>query len=356
MAEGGAMKLGVALALITTSLAGQEVFDVLLKNGRVVDPKNQRDGRMDIGISKGRIRKIAASIPSVQARKVLELGDYIVAPGLIDLNANFGPNGVDPDHNELRACTTTAVDAGSADPSSFASFKARVIDRSKTRVLVFLSPGANADAAATVARANPQIVAGFRATGGAPLPAALSEWTAFGDGPGLRPGDIQTRFYREGGTPEAARGVIHDLGHGSDGFRFRVAAPAVKQGRLPDTISTGLDARSVMLPRVSMTNVMTKMMALGVPLAGVIERATSAPARALRRSDLGSLEEGGVADIAVLETRAGNFGLLDAGREKHIADREVRCVMTLRNGTIVWDAEGLGVTHWRDAGPYSNFK
>lgn len=350
------MKLRATLTLFAASLAGQDVFDLLLKNGRVIDPKNKRDGRMDIAITKGRIRKIAPSIPTVQARKVVDLGDYIVAPGLIDLNANFGANGVDPDHNELRACVTTAVDAGSADPASFAAFKSKVIDHSKTRVLVFLSPGADAEKAAAAARAYPQIVVGFRGSDTALRAAALTNGIVLGDGPGLRPGDIQTRFYREGKTPEAARGVIHDLGHGADGFRFRGAAAAVKQGRLPDTISTGLDAKSVMLPRVSMANIMTKMLALGVPLTDLIERATIAPARALRRPDLGSLEIDGVADIAVLETRAGQFGLLDSGHEKHIANQEVRCVMTVRNGAVVWDAEGLSVSHWRDAGPYSNFK
>lgn len=349
MAEGDAVKLWAALILLSATLASQEVFDLLLKNGRVIDPKNKRDGRMDIAITKGRIRKIAASIPSVQARKVVELGDYIVAPGLIDLNANFGPRGVDPDHNELRACVTTAVDAGSADASTFAAFKARVIDHSKTRVLVFLAAGSDA---AAVARANPQIVVGFRGSSEALRAAESTGLIVFGEGPGLRAGDIQTHFYRSATAPLAPPGVVRDLGE----FSFRVAAPAVKEGRLPDTLSTGLDGVSVMLPRVSMTNVMTKMMALGAPLAGLIERASFGPAKALRRSDLGSLEEGGVADIAVLETRAGRFGLLDSGHQKHIANQEVRCVMTVRNGAVVWDSEGLSVTHWRDAGPYSNFK
>jgi dihydroorotase len=324
----------------------QEVFDVVLKNGRVIDPKNKRDGRMDIAITKGRIRKIAPSIPPVQARKVVELGDYIVAPGLIDLNANFGPRGVDPDHNELRACVTTAVDVASADPASFAAFKARVIDHSKTRVLVVLAAGSDAVA---VARANPQIVVGFRGSSEALRAAESTGLLVFGEGPELRAGDIQTGFYRGGPAPA---GVVRDLGE----FSFRAAAPAVKAGRLPDTLSTGMDAVSVMLPRVSMTNVMTKMMGLGAPLAGLIERATFGPAKALRRSDLGSLEVGGVADIAVLETRAGSFGLLDSGHDRMVVDQEVRCVMTVRNGAVVWDAEGLSVPHWRDAGPYSNFK
>lgn len=357
-------RLALAAVLAGWPAGAQEVFDLILKGGRVVDPKNGRDGRMDIGIRKGRIGKIAASIPAVQGRKVVDVGDYIVTPGLIDLNANFdirrGSKGVNPDHNELRACVTTAVEGGNVDAAAFAEFKTKVIDDVKTRVLVFLAAEGNGEAAAAVARQHPEVVVGFRAGANgaesAVRAAELTKTVVLGEGPGLRAGDIQTGFYRSGSRPAAAKGVVLDLGHGAAGFWFRVAAPAVKQGRLPDTLSTGLDAESVMLPRATMTNVMTKMLALGAPLNGLIARATVNPARALRRPELGSLTEGGVADVAVLETRAGSFGLLDAGHARLTATREVRCVMTVRAGAVVWDSEGLSVRHWMDAGPYSNFK
>jgi dihydroorotase len=95
---------------------------------------------------------------------------------------------------------------------------------------------------------------------------------------------------------------------------------------------------------------------MGLTLEQVIERSTINPARAIRRPELGSIEQGGVADLAVLELRKGQFAFLDSGRGKLTTDREIRCVLTVRNGDVVWDTEGLSLTDWRDAGPYSNFK
>lgn len=113
---------------------------------------------------------------------------------------------------------------------------------------------------------------------------------------------------------------------------------------------------SIMLPRATMMNVMSKFLAMGLTLDQVIERSTVNAARAIRRPDLGSIDEGAIADIAVLELQTGQFSWLDSGHGKLTSDKELRCVLTVRNGVIVWDAEGLSVSDWRDAGPYSNFK
>jgi len=80
------------------------------------------------------------------------------------------------------------------------------------------------------------------------------------------------------------------------------------------------------------------------------------PARVIHHPELGTLSEGAVADIAVLELQHGHFGFVDSGRAKMIGDRKLRCVLTVRNGAVVWDTEGLSLTDWTKAGPYSNFK
>jgi dihydroorotase len=101
---------------------------------------------------------------------------------------------------------------------------------------------------------------------------------------------------------------------------------------------------------------MSKFLAIGLTLEQVIERSTINPAKAIRRPDLGSIEQDGIADIAVLEMRRGKVALLDSGHGKLTTDKELRCVLTMRNGDIVWDPEGLSLTDWKEAGPYSNFK
>ncbi|MBI2686310.1 MAG: amidohydrolase family protein [Acidobacteria bacterium] len=294
------------LLAILAPLAAQDIYDLLLKGGQVIDPRNKRNERLDIAVAGGKVRKIARGIPSMQARRVVDLSDYIVTPGLIDLQANFGPNGVNPDHNELRNGVTTAVDAGSTGAKSFEAFRKTVIAESKTRVLAFLNTAEGP--VADMQKRYPAIIAGAQGT--------------------------------------------NDAFH----FRFKAAVPAVRSGRLPETIATGMDRRNLLLPRATMTNVMSKYMAMGMTLEQVIERTTVKPANAIHRPELGTLEEGGIADIAVFEIRKGKVGFLDTALEKFTADRELRCVLTVRDGRVVWDSEGLSLTHWRDAGPYSNFK
>jgi dihydroorotase len=185
----------------------------------------------------------------------------------------------------------------------------------------------------------------------------------------MRPGDIHTHFYGRL-TPQLdagkkvqpymwearKKGILFDVGHGSGSLWFRIAVPAIQQGFLPDTISTDIHKSSIMLPRATLTNVMSKFLAMGLTLEQIVERTTLNAARAIRRTDLGSIEEGGIADLAVLELRKGKFAFLDSGHGKLTTDREIRCILTVRNGDVVWDTQGLSLTDWKEAGPYSNFK
>jgi len=185
----------------------------------------------------------------------------------------------------------------------------------------------------------------------------------------LRPGDIHTHVYGRS-TPQLdeqkklqpymlearKRGVLFDVGHGAGSFWFRIAAPAIEQGFLPDTISTDIHKQSIMLPRANMTTAMSKLLNIGMTIEQIIERTTVNPARVIHRPELGTLSEGAIADIAVLELPKGKFGFLDSGHGKLIGDKKLRCVLTVRNGEVVWDTEGLSLTDWTKAGPYSNFK
>ena len=72
----------------------------------------------------------------------------------------------------------------------------------------------------------------------------------------------------------------------------------------------------------------------------IIEQWTVANARSAGHPELGMLSEGAPADVALLENIAGRL----------------RCILTIRAGVVVWDAEGLATTDWVKAGPYSNFK
>ncbi|MBI1895698.1 MAG: amidohydrolase/deacetylase family metallohydrolase [Acidobacteria bacterium] len=406
----------LALALLAAAIgqapvAAQQIYDLLLKGGRVIDPKNRRNERLDIAIAGGRVVKIAAEIPAAQARRVANVSGYYVTPGLIDIHAHVDAQGaplnLNPDHNTLRYGVTTVVDAGSSGWKNFEQFKSRVIDRSKVRVLALLNiVGAgmygskveddvgemDPEAAARMVRKYPGTIVGIKtahfqpatwdAVDRARKAAELSGsvlMVDFHPKPGrgyrelilehMRPGDIHTHFYGRL-TPQLdaqkkvqpymlearKKGILFDVGHGSGSLWFRIAVPAIQQGFLPDTISTDLHKQSVMLPRATMTNVMSKFLAMGMTLEQVIERSTINPAKAIHRPDLGSIEEGGTADVAVLALERGTFAFLDSGHGKLTTDKALRCVLTVRNGEVLYDAEGLSLTDWRQAGPYSNFK
>jgi dihydroorotase len=400
----------VSVLLLTAPLAGQEIYDLLLKNGQVIDPKNNRNGRFDVAISGNKIARVARNLPVTQARNAVDVSQFYVTPGLIDIHTHFDAQGawpnLQPDHMTLTNGVTTAVDAGSCGWKNFEAFRERVVARSKTRLLAFLNiagSGAYSDAgeldseaAARMVRKYPDVLVGiasvhYQLSGPQALSRAVKAAEANKSvlmvgchpmaGPdhrelllnALRPGDIYTHCYsrlaflldankkvQHSAWADRRRGILFDVGHGG-GFWFRIAVPAVQQAFLPDTISTGADKESALLPRADMMTTMSKFLNMGVTLEQVIERVTVNAAKAIRRPELGTLSEGAIADITVLELRPGRFGFLDSGHGKLIGDKKLFCVLTVRNGQVVWDAEGLSQPDWKTAsGPYelyySNFK
>jgi dihydroorotase len=149
------------------------------------------------------------------------------------------------------------------------------------------------------------------------------------------------------------RGVLFDLGHGGGSFLWPVAVKAMAQSFAPDTISTDLHSSSILIPESDMPNCMSKLMNLGMTLQDAVLRSTVNPAKAIARfPELGTLGEGRVADIAVLELRAGTFAFKDAWQKKYMGTKKVEAVLTVRNGKLVFDRDGRGFPEWTGAGQY----
>jgi dihydroorotase len=135
--------------LATLSLQAQS-FDLIIKNGHVIDPANNRDGIMDVAIRDGRIAEVSPSIDG-PATQVIDATGMYVAPGLIDIHGHhfFGTepdhylsnsfSALPPDGFTLRSGVTTVVDVGGAGWRNFSAFKSQTIDHSTTRVLSFLN-------------------------------------------------------------------------------------------------------------------------------------------------------------------------------------------------------------------------
>ena len=91
-----------------------------------------------------------------------------------------------------------------------------------------------------------------------------------------------------------------------------------------------------------MLNIMSKYLNMGMSMNDVILRSTWNPAKFIKRTDLGSLSVGNDADISVLSLLNGNFGFVDAAGYKIMGEKKLQAELTLKEGLIQWDLNGLG--------------
>jgi dihydroorotase len=400
----------LATLLLPAFAAAQTKYDLVIKGGEVIDPRNGIRAVRDIGIHDHKIAAIEKDIPAANASEVVNAHGLLVVPGLVDIHthdyagtgrkgAYDGDNSVYPDNFTFRSCVTTVVDAGSSGWRNFPDFKDRIIDRSKTRVLAFINivgggmdgdpveqntADMDASAAAAMAKQYPDVIVGFKtahyegpewiAVDRAVEAGKLAELPVMVDfgrfrperpyeelvSSRLRPGDISTHMYIDfihmldaNGKvlpylfEAKKRGVIFDVGHGGGSFVFNQAVPAVHQGFLPDSISTDLHVGSMNAGMKDMLNVMSKFLNLGMPLQDVILRSTWNPAKEIRHEDIGHLSVGAPADVSVLRVEKGKFGFVDSLGGRLEGHQNLACELTVRNGLVVWDLNGIARGDWR---------
>src|SRR5437764_3898746 len=118
------------------------MLDLILKGGRLIDPKNRRDEVSDIGFGGGRVAALGSDLP-IRGLQTIDARGLLVVPGLIDLHTHVywgGTSlGVDAALVAAKSGTTTFVDAGSAGPGNFHGFRRHVIEPSPFRILPFLN-------------------------------------------------------------------------------------------------------------------------------------------------------------------------------------------------------------------------
>jgi dihydroorotase len=181
----------------------------------------------------------------------------------------------------------------------------------------------------------------------------------------FRPGDILTHMYgghRGEQDPETKgpskamldgrkRGVIFDVGHGAGSFSWSCAAPLMKAGFIPDSISTDIHNHSMNAGMKDMLNVMDKFLAMGMSLDEVILRSTWNPAKEIQHEELGHLSVGAGADVAVLRLEKGHFGFTDCVGAKMDGAQKLLCELTVRDGKVVYDLNGISRERWEKLPP-----
>ncbi len=370
-------------------------FDLLVKNGTLIDPASARHGPHDIAIKRGQIAAIEREIPAESAAQVIDAAGQFVTPGLVDLHTHVYHGatfwGIAPDPVAARSGVTTWLDVGSAGAYNLIGLRDWIVRPSHARIYALLNISSigltaptyelsnlnycDVDICCKLVDQNRDFVLGIKAridtnTVGAngiePLLRArqaadrlqLPLMAHIGIGPPtikevlphLRPGDILTHCFTghsmkliddDGKLLEDARrawdnGVVLDIGHGAGSFSFLTAEAMLAAGQLPDVISSDIHQISVHGPMFDMPTCLSKFMALGLSFGQVIRAATVAPAQAMGLADqLGALRVGGPADIAVFAVDEGAFTFYDVFMNARTGKQRVRNTHTIARGRLM---------------------
>lgn len=343
--------------------------DLVLRGGRVIDPAQQIDMIADLAISGGRIAALAPSLPG-NAAETIDASGLLVVPGLIDVHVHARDAELPPS-DFLASGVTTMVDAGSRGADNIdtiisiaqaAPNRLRLLlniatlgnfhgGGSRAEFLDGIAPADVGKAIAAVERHGEWIV-GIKArlsrgvTGeldrdvlrravevadATDLPVMIHVGDTATPLPQLiqllRPGDIVTHMYApppngildDNGRvwPELLQarrdGIRFDFGNGlNEHWMWDVAEKALAQGFAPDTISTDLNVPGRSAQVFDLPNVLSKFLALGMPLGEVLARATRNAAQTFHElNELGSLRVGAPADVTLLELAEGDFEFVD---------------------------------------------
>ena len=361
-------------------------YDLVLRNGRVIDPSQRIEQVADVAFANGRVAAVGGRLDA-GAADVRDVSGCIVTAGLIDLHTHVywgGTSlGIDAEDYARRSAVTTCVDTGSAGPGNFAGFRRHVIERSAVRILPYLHVsfagiygfsnrvmvGEGHDLRLLAARdcldvvqANRDLIVGIKvrlgrnASGEAGIvPLDVAEQVADETGlplmvhidepppsyeavlDRLRPGDVLTHAFRpfpnapidgRGKVKPAVlaarqRGVLFDIGHGMGSFSWKTARAMMAEGFAPDTISSDVHALCINGPAYDQVTTLSKFLALGMRLGDVIAASTVNAAATLKRPDLGSLKVGSVGDASILSLDEGEFALEDVLGEVVTADKRL---------------------------------
>lgn len=376
------------------------MFDIIIKNGHVIDSYNGVDGVADVAISNGKIAGVG-SYQNDEADRTIDASNHIVTPGLIDAHAHAFPltgMGISVETACLSSGVTTLVDAGSAGWANYETNRG-FIGTCKVRIKTFVNVSpVGIPANGYLENVDPDYLGGahrkaikrlfdtyrgellglklrmntgvIRDLGSAPLVGAIALAGKLGlpivvhsADPAipmkdilnmLRPGDVLTHMYHRRGAshlldehmrviPEAqkarARGVLFDIGHAQGHCAIAVAQAAIEQGFLPDLIGTDACEEGVYREQLmfSMPFVLSKLMNLGISLADLIKMSTQNAAALIGMPGVvGCLGAGAEADVAIFELKDRPMTFKDRDGRVLRGTKLLKPVATIKGGQVVY--------------------
>jgi len=372
-------------------------YDLLLSGGTLVDPAQGIHARRDIAFTGGRVAAVSSTLPRAEAREIVDCTGRLVSPGMIDLHvhvfAGVSHFGIEPDPHCIAHGVTTAVDAGSAGADTFPGFRKYVIDVSATRLFAHLnisSQGmisrdvgelddikwANVSKALAMVEQHRDVILGVKvrltrhaivgqaagirplhlareAADAAGLPIMVHPQEAWCDSLDdilavMKKGDILTHCFhgmnhgilddqgkvRRSVHEAMGRGVVFDVGHGAGSFSWDVAERTLKQGVLPQTISSDLHIYNVNGPVYDLATTVSKFLHLGLPLDQALGKVTATPAQIIGMTDIGTLREGAWGDAVVFDLQEGRFEFADSHGQRRTGRQRLVPLTVVRAGKV----------------------
>lgn len=364
------------------------MIDLLIKNGKFIN-----GSLVDITIKDGKIQDVQESIDTESA-EILDLkGEHYLSYGWIDDHVHCY-EGMDlyydfPDEVGVKTGITSIIDAGTTGAENIRDFHA-LANKAKTNVFAMVNISkwgiVEQDELADLSKVKtelvkkaledlPDFIVGIKArmsnsvigdNGIRPLEMAkkiqkennnIPLMVHIGSAPPeldktfskLRKGDIVTHCFN--GKPNGIldketgrikdyaweafnRGIVFDVGHGTESFSFEVAETAFREGMNANSISTDIYFRNRTAgPVFDFATTLEKLRVVGYSWEEIIEMSTSVPAENFRLKNKGYLKAGYDADLTIFDIESGEKVLTDSHGERRIGTELIKPVMTIIGGT-----------------------
>ncbi|MEC6746945.1 amidohydrolase/deacetylase family metallohydrolase [Marinilactibacillus sp. XAAS-LB27] len=131
------------------------------------------------------------------------------------------------------------------------------------------------------------------------------------------------------------RGVVFDIGHGTDSFNFDVAEVAFKEGLTPHTLSTDIYHRNRENgPVVDFSTTIEKLIVVGYSLQEIIPMITTKPAEMYHLNKKGHIKEQFDADFTIFNVESETKVLTDSNGNTRTTDTVIKPTHTIIDGSV----------------------